>query len=247
LRVQLDDRSLFLERWRSLLAMLIDRDRAAGRHSHDEAHDVLRSWSGHAAPGDAAYRLVRLFRAQVEARAFFMLVGPARQRAPQFQFEIPSSFEGPLWRLLEQRPLHLLGARYADWDAFLLEALVASEQLPAACRTLAACGWGRVNAVRIAHPLSRALPLLSRWLDMPTLMLPGGREDMPRVQGTDYGASERFSVAPGHEEEGYFHMPGAQSGHPFSPFFRAGFGAWADARPTPFLPGPTAHSLMLAP
>ncbi len=38
--------------------------------------------------------------------------------------------------------------------------------------------------------------------------------------------------------EGYFHMPGGQSGHPLSPFYRAGFAAWAEGRPTPFLPGP---------
>jgi len=247
LAVQLDDRSLFLERWRSLLSEVIERDRALGHHDHDAAHEVLASWSGHAAPGDAAYRLVQLFRAQVEARAFFMLVAPARRKAQNFRFEIPASFEGPLWRLMHQRPMNLLAAQYADWDAFLLEALVAAERLPAACRDLASCNWGKVNAVRITHPLSAALPLLSRFLDMPTVMVAGGRADMPRIQGSGFGASERFSVSPGHEDEGYFHMPGGQSGHPLSPFYRAGFAAWAQGEPTPFLPGPTAHSLTLEP
>jgi penicillin amidase len=70
---------------------------------------------------------------------------------------------------------------------------------------------------------------------------------MPRIQGTDFGASERFSVSPGHEREGYFHMPGGQSGHPLSPFYRAGFDAWAQGRPAPFLPGPQTHLLTLTP
>ena len=70
---------------------------------------------------------------------------------------------------------------------------------------------------------------------------------MPRIQGHDYGASERFSVSPGHEAEGYFHMPGGQSGHPLSPFYRAGFAAWAQGEATPFLPGPAAHALILEP
>ena len=144
-------------------------------------------------------------------------------------------------------PRHLLAADYADWDAFLLEALIASEKLPAACRDLASCSWGKVNAVRVAHPLSAALPLFSGFLDMPTVRVAGGHHDMPRIQGPDYGASERFSVAPGHEDEGYFHMPGGQSGHPLSPFYRAGFSAWVEGRPTPFLPGPAAHSLILMP
>jgi penicillin amidase len=247
LRVQLDDRAVFLERWRALLNEVIDRARAAGNRDHDPAREVMLRWSGHAAPDDAAYRLVNLFRAQVEARTFFMLVAPARQLAKDFQFEIPSSFEGPLWRVLQQRPLHLLASRYSDWDALLLEALAASERLPAVCQTLASCTWGRVNPVRIAHPLSRAVPMLAAFLDMPTVVVPGAHEDMPRIQGPDYGASERFSVSPGHESEGYFHMPGGQSGHPLSPFYRAGFDAWAEGRPAPFLPGPTAHVLTLAP
>jgi penicillin amidase len=208
---------------------------------------VLAHWSGHAQPADAAYRLVNLFRAQVEARAFFMLVAPARQRAATFRFEIPSSFEGPLWRLMQERPMNLLASYYADWDAFLIEALRASEQLPPVCENLASCTWGKVNAVHAAHPLTAALPSLAGFLDMPTVTVPGAHEDMPRVQGTDFGASERFSVAPGHEAEGYFHMPGGQSGHPLSPFYRAGFDAWAQGRPSPFLPGPPAHVLTLTP
>ncbi len=247
LRVQLDDRALFLERWRSLAGALIERTRAAGDRRHDASRAVLASWSGHASPDDAAYRLVSRFRARVEARAFYMLIAPALRRAPRFEFEIPSAFEGPLWRLVEGRPAHLLASSYANWDALLLAALADAEKLPPDCDALATCVWGRVNAVHIAHPLSRALPLLARWLDMPTVLVPGGRKDMPRIQGPDFGASERFSVSPGHESEGYFHMPGGQSGHPLSPFYRAGFEAWAHSLPSPFLPGTPRYSLQLAP
>jgi len=42
-------------------------------------------------------------------------------------------------------------------------------------------------------------------------------------------------------------MPGGESGHPLSPFYRAGFDAWARGRPTPLLPGPAAHELVLMP
>jgi penicillin amidase len=247
LAIQLDDRAVFLERWRVLLGELIERNRAQGHHEHDGAREVLRQWSGHAAPTDPAYRLVEAFRAQTEARAFFMLIGAARRAAPQFRFEIPSSFEGPLWRLLKERPANLLAAEYPAWDALLLEALTAAEQLPGACRSLAACTWGEVNAVRIAHPLSAAVPILAEFLDMPTVRVPGAHSDMPRIQGPDYGASERFSVAPGQEIDGYFHMPGGQSGHPLSPFYRAGFVAWAMGLPAPFLPTAGAHTLELIP
>jgi penicillin G amidase len=70
---------------------------------------------------------------------------------------------------------------------------------------------------------------------------------MPRVQTPDFGASERLVVAPGHEADGLFHMPGGQSGHPLSPYYRAGHSAWAHGEPTPLLPGSTAHTLVLRP
>ena len=34
-------------------------------------------------------------------------------------------------------------------------------------------------------------------------------------------------MSPGREAEGYLQLPGGQSGHPLSPFYRAGHAAWA--------------------
>src|SRR4030095_3298258 len=82
----------------------------------------------------------------------------------------------------------------------------------------------------------RAIPVLGWLLKMPTRELPGD-VNMPRVQGPRFGASERFAVSPGGEAGGYFHMPGGQSGHPLSPYYRAGYDAWAEGRPLPFRPG----------
>ena len=42
-------------------------------------------------------------------------------------------------------------------------------------------------------------------------------------------------------------MPGGQSGHPLSPYYRAGHEAWVAGEPTPFLPGPAVHRLRLEP
>ena len=62
---------------------------------------------------------------------------------------------------------------------------------------------------------------------MPVVELPGDH-DMPRVQAGEFGASERFAVTPGLESQGYMHIAGGQSGHPLSPYYRAGFKEWAD-------------------
>ena len=82
---------------------------------------------------------------------------------------------------------------------------------------------------------------------MPGDELPGDTGHVVRAQGPAFGASERFSVSPGHEEKGLLHMPGGQSGHPLSPFYGAGHSAWVNGEPTPLLPGTAIHVLTLLP
>ena len=106
--------------------------------------------------------------------------------------------------------------------------------------------WGERNTTHIQHPLSLAVPALGRFLDVPSRPLPGDA-NMPRVQGPNFGASERMVVSPGHEETGLFHMPGGQSGNPLSPYYQKGETAWEEGKPTPFLPGPAVHHLNLVP
>jgi penicillin amidase len=98
----------------------------------------------------------------------------------------------------------------------------------------------------VQHPLSRAVPILARWLDMPRAPMPGDSH-MPRVQTPTSGASERLTVSPGREADGYFHMATGQSGHPRSPHYRDGHQAWVEGKATPFLPGPTVKTLVLNP
>lgn len=70
---------------------------------------------------------------------------------------------------------------------------------------------------------------------------------MPRVQSPSHGASQRLVVSPGREEEGLFHMPAGQSGHPVSPYYGAGHEAWEEGRPTPLLLGDVVYELTLVP
>jgi penicillin amidase len=147
---------------------------------------------------------------------------------------------------VQERPPHLLDPRYDTWEALLLGAVdtLLDEALGDDHDGLDHYTWGAVNKSRITHPLSPFLPGASRWLDMPAMALPGDRF-MPRVQTPTAGASQRMVVSPGRETEGIFHMPGGQSGHPLSPHYRDGHAAWARGAPTPFLPGPAKHTLVL--
>jgi penicillin amidase len=247
LAIQLDDRARFLTRWKDLLTGLLDDSALEGQPRRADLAKALKRWSGAAAVDDPAYRLVRAWREEVERRVYAALIAPAKSASPGFAFRPPPSFEGPLWAVVSMRPAHLLPPGASDWRAFLLAAADASlNDLSISCPKLEECTWGKANRVHIQHPLSMAVPALSELADMPIEMLPGD-EDMPRAQGVHFGASERFAVSPGHEAEAYFMMPGGQSGHPMSPYYRAGHENWAKGQAGPFLPGPTEHKIIFAP
>jgi penicillin G amidase len=253
LRVQLDDRAVFLERWRKLLLELLTPERTAGAARRAEARRLVEEWGDHAAIASVGYRIVRAFRSRVAEDVFTPLLAPCRRADARFDYlgrrpnQGQRQWEGPLWALVTERPVHLLDPRFASWEALLVSSLDAvlteltKDGAPLASRT-----WGERNTTLIQHPLSRAVPALGRWLDMPREPLPGD-SNMPRVQHPSAGASERLAVSPGHEERGYFHMPGGQSGHPLSPNYGDGHAAWARGEPLPFLPGPAVHVLTLVP
>jgi len=247
LAIQLDDRALFFDRWQHLLLKTLDRPTGTNAGAFDAIRPWVRDWGGRAAPDSVGFRLVLGFRSQVETRVAEPVVQLCRPLCPTF-FIPGSQFEQPMWTLLQERPPHLLNRRFASWDALLESA--AGEVAAAALKPpggVKAFTWGRRQPFQMRHPISHAAPMLGRWLDLPVEELPGAPFSMPRVQGRSFGASERFSVSPGRESEGLFHMPGGQAGHFLSPYYRAGHQAWARGEAAPFLPGETRHRLILKP
>ena len=245
--IQLDDRALFLARWRDLFLDLLDDAALAGHPLRAQARQLIEHWSGHAAVDDAGYRIVRVARSQVRKDVFDSLIAAARQRFPGTKFSPSAQFEGPLWQLVTQRPAHLLDPHYKSWEAALLGSLDHTlESLQKDCKELTRCTWGEGNVLHMKHPLSAALPFASHWLDMPAQPLPGD-QNMPRVQGEAFGASQRLVVSPGHEAQGSLQMPGGPVDHPLSPFYGAGHDDWAQGKPTPLLPGAAKHTLTLSP
>ena len=247
LAVQLDDRAVLLDRWQKLLLATLTPDAVAARKDRGELRRLAAQWNGHASIDSVAYTLVRRWRDFVAGRVLNPVFEPCLNQDESFDFR-RLNYEAPLWQLIQQRPPNFLTPDCLTWDDLFLKA--ADDVLQWANhegRPLQRLTWGGRNTTRIQHPFSRFLPgVLARLIDMPATPLPGDR-DMPRVHGPAFGASERFVVSPGHEEDGIFHMAGGQSGNPLSPFFRAGFDDWAQGKPTPFLPGPTQYTLRLEP
>lgn len=245
LRIQLDDRAVFLTRWRDLLVSLLDDQAVKGSSQRETLKGIVSEWRSRASTDSVGYRFVRTWHAKTERAVWDMCLSALdidAANAPR-----PAQFEGAVWELVNQQPMHLLAANYPSWRDFLLAQVDATLSDAAQnCPQLERCTWGQRKPTSIRHPLSRGLPFASGLLDMPTVEL-SGDHDMPRVQDGAFGASERFAVSPGHETQGYLMIAGGQSGHPLSPYYRAGFEDWAAGRPTPFLPGRTEHSLTLEP
>jgi penicillin amidase len=246
LAVQLDDRALFLEPWHKLLLETLTPAVTAQKRSRAALRAAAEKWDGRASVDAVSFRLAREFRAAVHARVFTPIFAPCMEAFPDFS-RGELQLEPAVWAILRERPIHLLSPDFGSWDELLAAAADdVTASLDAQDTSPARATWGARNRVRIRHPFTYGFPWLGRWLNMPADPLPGD-EDMPRVQGPGHGASERLVVSPGREHEGIFHMPGGQSAHPLSPFFRAGHEAWVRGEPTPFLPGAKAHALTLRP
>jgi penicillin G amidase len=245
LAIQLDSRALFVARWRDLLLALIDEDAMNDAPLRREFRALVSDWKSEASADAVGYRLVRAFRGNTLDALWRSL--SAGLLGDKVATRRPAQFESAGWRLVNERPTSIAPPGGGQWRAFLLARLDAAiGDLLEDCASLSACTYGLSDPVAVRHPLSRAVPLLSVLLDMPTLPLSGDHH-MPHVQDGAFGASERFAVSPGREADGYLELPGGPSGHPLSPFYRSGFEDWAEGKPTPFLPGTPAHRLTLTP
>jgi penicillin G amidase len=246
LAIQLDHRALFLARWHKLLQASLNQTQDAPWKT--EIQLALKDWNGHAATDSVAYRVVRAYRQEITKSILDGFAAAVRRHQPDFKLPKLSQVEHAIWLLIEQRPQHLLAPNYRSWEELLIAgAKQVTEIMQKQPGGITARNWGEYNTARINHPISRVLPsFLASWLNMSADALPGD-SNMPRVQSPNFGASLRFAVAPGKEEEGYYDMSGGQSGHPLSPYYGSGHHHWANGNPTSFLPGASENVLRLIP
>jgi penicillin G amidase len=249
LEIQLDARALFLVRWRDLILDHLSREVVAGDSARQRFRDVVeKSWTGMASPDSAAYRLTRMFRDQVMDRVVSFVLAECYEADETFDYTTVRRREGAVWKLVRERPVHLLNPRYGSWsDLFTasIEAII-DQANRGDGGDLSARTWSDYNRLVFRHPLSGSIPLFGRFLDMAAADMPGDFYT-PRMHWGASGASERMVVAPGREQEGIMHMPTGQSGHPLSPFYANSHDAWVKGEPAPFLPGPAEHKLTLVP
>jgi penicillin amidase len=245
--LQLDTRSAFFEFYRALVLEL-----TAANGLDPELLDARRAaaaWDGRMEADSRGIALLVQFRRDLAQAVFARILAPCREADADFVYAWREQ-ETPLRALISARLPETVPDAGGSWETYLREVLRSSiRQLRQEfdLASLVDLPWGRINRVEVRHPLSQAVPILAAWLDMPSLGSPGCRGYCVRVLSGTHGASERLVVSPGRHGDGILHMPGGQSGHPFSPHYRDQHRDWAEGRPLPFAPGPAVTTLRLLP
>jgi penicillin G amidase len=244
--VQLDLQADWMDRWRTLLLRTLD-DAASADRRHAEFRRHVAETPLLAEVNSIGYRLIREWYDRLETLTLAPIFARCVEADPSFNYRYLRTDEA-LWVLHRDEPEHLLASPYPSWRELRLEAVAqVLNRLDERKVSLTEATWGERNRAAIRHPLSSSLPgVIARRLDLPPEPL-AGDHGVPRVQRSSFGASLRLVVAPGEEEEGILHLPGGQSGHPLSPFYRAGHAAWARGEALPLVAGERQHTLTLRP
>lgn len=245
--IQLDNQAKFLTPWHaSLLATL---KQAPQRFAADI--EALENWGNCACADSVGYTLTRYYRDAMMDAAFAPIETALNEENYSLSL-LERQLEPALWQLMQEQPLSWLPPEYPDWATFQMQTyLQMRDKLMTRMAghrdgSLQALNWGDVNTLNVQHPFSRQIPVLSNILDMPATRAFGDRY-MPAVQGRYFAASQRFIVQPGDEENAILTVPGGQSGHPLSPFYRSGFDDYVSMAHTSLLPGEPLYQIQFTP
>jgi len=249
-QLQLDTESEFYAFYQQLALNVLSPKSIDQQPELRELREYLLAWNGRADKDSLGFALLVEFRKLLMKNVFTPFLAACRNADNNFQYSWFYS-DTPLQAMLKAKPPQLLPdpVNYRDWDAFILGQLTQSaQQLRAKYPDIALSGltWGRVNTAQYKHPFSGTIPLLSRLLDMPEDELAGCGHCV-RVANPGFGVSERLVVSPAHLDEGILHMPGGQSAHPLSPYYRDQFSYWVQGLPIDLLAGKPKHKLILKP
>jgi len=246
LAIALDDEGLFLRRWQDfLLEKVLTSSARLQTPQWQDIYNIVDTEQLSASTDSVSYRLIRNYRLNLRNSVFEHFNKSLKAFDESYDFHtIRHQIETPLWQLINEQPSNVIGFNKVDWQLLFERALNKTITEMSSEQTLTTATWGKQNTSKIQHPLSKGIPFIGRWLDMPRTEL-AGDDYMPRVQGSSFGASQRMIVSPGHENRGIMHMPTSQAGHPWSPYYQLGHKDWEQGKASPFLPGDTKYTLTL--
>ena len=242
-QLQLDNQARFLTPWHSLL---LEQLKQQPEHNADYIN-ALDNWQQCACSTSVGYTLVKMYRDELINILFSSIEASLNQQDGTLSC-VKRDLEPAVWQLIKAQPASWVNPQFTNWEQQLQAAFEQTlAQLTAKFGSnMQNWQWGKVNELTIEHPFAKQIPLLSKLLNMPTA--PGfGDSYMPAVQKTSFGASQRFIAQPGHLESAILTVPGGQSGHPLSEFYRAGFDEYVEGKHTPLLPQTFMHQIEIVP
>src|SRR5262249_16373587 len=144
LAVQLDIQNRLAERWQKLLLQTLAPAACADHPRRAEMRRFVEEWGGgRAVPESVGYRLVMMFRQRVVMGVLEPLTARCQRAEEGFSFMHLAQREGAPWKIVSERPAHLLDPRYQSWDDFLLSRIDAvSDELSREGGDLAERTWG---------------------------------------------------------------------------------------------------------
>ena len=250
LAIQLDDRAVFLERWRKLFLDVLSPEAIARDARRAELKALLENWSGRASIDSAAYRFVWEIRLRIVRAVLSPLTARCRAADPGFRLAALEC-EAPTWALVTGRPAHLLDPAYADWDSLLLAMIDATlAEASAQGGPLRERTWGKKNVTNIQHPMSMASPLVG-----PMARPEHGRRAVARRQqghAQDPGARPTaprsgWSSRPAAKPKATSTCPAARAAIPCRPITVTGTRPGRTASRRPSCPGPAVNRLCSCP
>ncbi len=242
-QLQLDNQARFLTPWHGLL---LEQLKQQPEHYADYIN-ALDNWQQCACSTSVGYTLVKMYRDELINILFSSIEASLNKQDGTLSY-VKRDLEPAVWQLIKAQPASWINPQFTNWEQQLQAAFEQTlAQLTAKFgNNIQNWQWGKVNELAIEHPFAKQIPLLSKLLNMPTA--PGfGDSYMPAVQKTSFGASQRFIAQPGHLESAILTVPGGQSGHPLSEFYRAGFDEYVEGKHTPLLPQTFMHQIEIVP
>jgi penicillin amidase len=241
LDIQLDTRSELFDFYHDLALDVLEHT-SDKTQVNAQIETAIRAWDGHMHTDSKGIALLIAFRTKLAEGVFAKAIGRCKQFDVDFRYAW-HEMETPLRALLTQRPSGILAPEFhEDWNSFILQTLsnvsaelaVKHPDFP-----LDQLSWGAVNHISLAHPLSKGLPMLASFLNIDEYDSDGCAGYCVKVLSNFNGASERLVVSPAYPQDGILEMPGGQSGHPLSGYFRDQQSQWQQGARAAFLPGLT--------
>jgi penicillin G amidase len=250
LRLQADTRTGFYDFYRDL-ALSVLTDRIVREHPGlARIKSYLNAWSGRAEANSRGIGVLFNFRRRLAGEIILPLLKQCYAADANFHYSW-FNMDTPLRQILTLRPSNLLprGKFYQNWDDLILTVLVKTvEKLEErhGVPDINQLVWSDINPIRISHPFTRAIPALSKLLDLPEYPMSGCTFCI-NVIAEGYGVTERLVVSPAHHDHGFLAMPGGQAGHPLSAHYRDQHAFWAKPAAMPLEPEPVRYRLDLVP